>query len=79
MRRIDAYMKGGGTIVFDTRDAGSVSAPGQVSPATQHLRRMLSTLTIPELEPLPRDHVLTKAFYLIRGIAGPLCQRAHVD
>jgi hypothetical protein len=31
---------------------------------------MLSTLDIPEIEPLPRDHVLTKTFYLLREFPG---------
>lgn len=70
LRKVDAFMKSGGTIIFDTRDAASISAPGQASPATQQLRRMLATLAIPELEPLPRDHVLTKAFYLIGELPG---------
>jgi Domain of unknown function (DUF4159)/Aerotolerance regulator N-terminal len=70
LRRVDAFMKSGGTIIFDTRDAASISAPGQATPTTQQLRRMLATLAIPELEPLPRDHVLTKAFYLLSELPG---------
>lgn len=70
LRRIDAFMKGGGTVVFDTRDAASITVAGAPSPATLHLRRMLATLAIPELEPLPRDHVVTKAFYLINELPG---------
>jgi hypothetical protein len=31
---------------------------------------MLQTLDIPELEPLPRDHVLTKTFYILDGFVG---------
>ncbi len=70
LRRIDAFMKGGGTIVFDTRDAPSTRPGGEPTPATLQLRRMLATLDIPELETLPRDHVLTKAFYLIDELPG---------
>ncbi len=70
LRRIDAFMKGGGTIVFDTRDAPSTRPGGEPTPATIQLRRMLATLDIPELETLPRDHVLTKAFYLIDELPG---------
>ena len=36
----------------------------------QYLRRMLATLDIPELEPVPRDHVLTKTFYLLDHFPG---------
>jgi hypothetical protein len=34
------------------------------------LRGILSLLDIPELEPIPRDHVLTKTFYLLRDFPG---------
>ena len=34
------------------------------------LRQILSSLDIPELEPVPRDHVLTKTFYLLRDFPG---------
>ena len=34
------------------------------------LRTILSSLDIPELEPVPRDHVLTKTFYLLRDFPG---------
>ena len=71
--RIDAYMKHGGTVLFDTRDAveappgpgGEMQAPGMVA-----LRSILSSLDIPELEPVPRDHVLTKTFFLLRDFPG---------
>jgi hypothetical protein len=73
LARIDAYMKEGGTVLFDTRDAimappgpgGEARAPGMVA-----LRTILSSLDIPELEPVPRDHVLTKTFFLLRDFPG---------
>ena len=73
INRIDAYMKHGGTVVFDTRDA--VEAPpgdngGSQTPGMQALREILSSLDVPELEPVPRDHVLTKTFYLLRDFPG---------
>jgi hypothetical protein len=71
--RIDAYMKHGGTVLFDTRDAieappgegGASQTPGMLA-----LRDILSSLDVPELEPVPRDHVLTKTFYLLRDFPG---------
>jgi hypothetical protein len=71
--RIDSYMKRGGTVVFDTRDAvdappgpgGEMQSPGMVA-----LRSILSALDVPELEPLPRDHVLNKTFFLLRDFPG---------
>jgi hypothetical protein len=73
LSRIDAYMKQGGTVLFDTRDAvlaspgpgGGMQAPGMVA-----LREILSSLDVPELEPVSRDHVLTKTFYLLRDFPG---------
>lgn len=70
LRRIDGFMRSGGTIVFDTRDAPATRPGGEPTPATLQLRRILSTLDVPELETLPRDHVLTKAFYLIDELPG---------
>jgi hypothetical protein len=73
LARVDAYMKRGGTVLFDTRDA--VEAPpgpgGETrGPGMMALRRILSSLDIPELEPVPRDHVLTKTFFLLRDFPG---------
>jgi hypothetical protein len=73
LKRVDAYMKQGGTVLFDTRDAvlappgsgGDTNGPGMLE-----LRKILSSLDIPELEPVPRDHVLTKTFYLLRDFPG---------
>jgi hypothetical protein len=66
-------MKRGRSVLFDTRDAveappgpgGSANTPGMMA-----LRDILSSLDIPELEPTPRDHVLTKTFYLLRDFPG---------
>ncbi len=71
--RLDAYMKQGGTVLFDTRDAIEEplgSGPDAQTPAGQTLRTILSSLDIPELEPVPREHVLTKTFYLLRDFPG---------
>jgi len=73
INRIDAYMKQGGTVVFDTRDA--IEAPpgengASQTPGMRTLREILSSLDVPELEPVPREHVLTKTFYLLRDFPG---------
>ncbi|MGA2054438.1 MAG: DUF4159 domain-containing protein [Bradyrhizobium sp.] len=71
--RIDAYMKQGGTVLFDTRDEIE-TLPGDngasQTPGMQTLREILSSLDVPELEPVPREHVLTKTFYLLRDFPG---------
>ena len=73
LKRVDAYMKQGGTVLFDTRDA-VLAPPGSGSetrgPGMTELRKILSSLDLPELEPVPRDHVLTKTFYLLRDFPG---------
>jgi hypothetical protein len=73
LARIDAYMKNGGTVLFDTRDA--IMAPpgpggGNRSPGMLALRNILGSLDIPELEPVSRDHVLTKTFFLLKDFPG---------
>src|SRR5207248_8845035 len=73
LEKIDTYMKRGGTVLFDTRDA--VDAPAGAggenrTPGMVALRAILSSLDIPELEPVPRDHVLTKTFFLLRDFPG---------
>jgi hypothetical protein len=57
-------------VIFDTRDAFSTRPDGAVSAEGQSLRRMLATLDIPELEPVPADHVLTKTFYILDRFPG---------
>ncbi len=69
--KIGSFMKNGGTIFFDTRDAsGAIFNPGGVSAETSTLRRILARLDIPPLEPVPDGHVLTKAFYLLDAFPG---------
>jgi len=71
--KIDAYMKNGGMIIFDTRDAGTSFAPTGFNlqgERTTPLQRLIGTLDIPRLEPVPEHHVLTKSFYLLRAFPG---------
>ncbi|MGI9357302.1 MAG: DUF4159 domain-containing protein [Rhizobiaceae bacterium] len=71
MARVDAFMKKGGSVLFDTRDQLSGGfGGGGVTPATQRLRDILATLDVPPLEPVPEDHVLTRAFYLLNVFPG---------
>ncbi len=72
LARIDAYMKNGGTILFDLREDGTGTGAllGGGSATAEALTRMLAKLDIPALEPVPTDHVLTKAFYLMQTFPG---------
>jgi hypothetical protein len=70
MAKVDAFMKSGGTIIFDTRDALQQGAGIGSTSAGETLQRLLASLDIPELEPVPRDHVLTKTFFLMDKFPG---------
>jgi hypothetical protein len=62
-RKLTAYMRTGGTIIFDARgrsDAGDRAA----------LRELARTLDLPPLVPLPRDHVLRRSYYLLSDLPG---------
>ncbi len=64
VRRINAYMKNGGTIVFDTREEGD-TGPGAAA-----LEQILRRLDLPPLKRIPHDHVLRKAFYILNDFPG---------
>ncbi|WP_102958826.1 DUF4159 domain-containing protein [Mangrovicella endophytica] len=69
--RVDAYMKQGGTVLFDLADGNLADLGGAgVSPGERRLRDILGDLDIPPLEPVPSDHVLTKAFYIMKDFPG---------
>jgi hypothetical protein len=72
LAKIDAYMKQGGMIIFDTKDYGQGMPSGYNlrGDGTTPLQRMLGSLDIPRLEPVPEHHVLTKSFYLLRTFPG---------
>lgn len=72
LAKVDAYMKQGGMIVFDTRDQGRGLPSGLALPGSEAtpLQRILGQLDIPRLEPVPENHVLTKSFYLLRTFPG---------
>ena len=69
LARIEAYMRQGGTILFDTRDQDR-TIQGLTTKSSQALRDLLAQLDIPPLEPVPDTHVLTKAFYLLADFPG---------
>jgi hypothetical protein len=72
VERINRYLETGGTILFDTRDAGAATpgAFGSAASSQAQLRRLTGGIKIPPLVPVPPDHVLTKSFYLIHEFPG---------
>ncbi|WP_170762665.1 DUF4159 domain-containing protein [Ruegeria lacuscaerulensis] len=67
--KLNAYLRSGGMILFDTRDA-DVARFGAASPNGRKLQQLAAPLNIPALEPVPRDHVLTRTFYLLQDFPG---------
>ncbi|TDK51056.1 DUF4159 domain-containing protein [Antarcticimicrobium luteum] len=67
--KLNAYLRSGGMILFDTRDA-NIASFGAASPNGRKLQELAAPLDIPPLEPVPRDHVLTRAFYLLQDFPG---------
>lgn len=70
--KIDAFMKEGGLIIFDTRDYGQGGAntlPVGGKSGTA-LQRLIGKLDVPRLEPVPENHVITKSFYLLKSFPG---------
>ncbi len=68
--RINAYMKQGGVILFDTQDQINSFLPGQPAGEPTPLARLLARMDIPPLEPVPSNHVLTRSFYLLNSFPG---------
>jgi len=82
--RIDAYMRAGGTVLFDTRDQIGGLGGTQTSPNTERLQAILGNIDIPPLEPVPENHVLARSFYLLHDFPGrytgsPLWVEARAD
>lgn len=65
---VDRYMRLGGLLFVDTRDAGRRTAGPGAPPGPAAI--MLQGFDAPPLEPVGRDHVLTKAFYLMQSFPG---------
>jgi hypothetical protein len=68
LAKVDAFMKQGGFIIFDTRDQ-DVALPDS-NTQSKALTRLIGQLDVPPLEPVPENHVLTKSFYLMRDFPG---------
>ncbi|OSP56566.1 DUF4159 domain-containing protein [Pseudoruegeria sp. SK021] len=65
--KLNRFLRSGGMVLFDTRDAdlgGATSANGA------KLQQLARPLDIPPLEQMPPDHVLTRTFYLLQDVPG---------
>ncbi|MEQ1754615.1 MAG: DUF4159 domain-containing protein [Micropepsaceae bacterium] len=72
LAKVDAFMRNGGTIIFDTRDQDTALplASGAGVRGSVTLRKLLSGLDMPPLQPLTQEHVLSRTFYLLREFPG---------
>ncbi len=67
--KLNRYLRSGGMILFDTRDADTAGF-GTATPEGQRLQQIAAGLDIPPIAPIPQDHVLTRAFYLLQDFPG---------
>ena len=72
--KLNRYLRTGGMILFDTRDADTAMFGG-TSTNGQKLQQLARPLDIPPLEPIPEDHVLTRTFYLLQDFPGRFASR----
>lgn len=70
IRKLNAFMRTGGLLVVDTRDAHQTFGGGGGGPNEGHLRRLLSRLDLPRLEPVRPEHVLTRTYYILDELPG---------
>ncbi len=71
LNNVQNYLEHGGTILFDTRDKNQTRHNALIGTRnTRNLSRMIKGLNIPALEPVPKDHVLSKSFYLLEEFPG---------
>lgn len=67
--KLNRYLRSGGMILFDTRDA-DLGSFGAATPNGRKLQELAAPLDVPPLEPIPSDHVLTRTFYLLQDFPG---------
>ena len=68
--KLNRFLRTGGMILFDTRDGDIAGYSGDTTPEGQMLQLIAAGLDIPPLEPMPKDHVLTRSFYLLQDFPG---------
>ena len=68
--KLNRYLRGGGMIMFDTRDGDIAGYGTGITAEGRKLQQLALGLDIPPLEPVPEDHVLTRSFYLLQDFPG---------
>ncbi|NEY89790.1 DUF4159 domain-containing protein [Tabrizicola oligotrophica] len=67
--KLNAFLRTGGMILFDTRDA-DIAGMGGATAEGEMLQLLASGLDVPPLDLIPEDHVLTRSFYLLQDFPG---------
>jgi len=67
---IQNYLSEGGIILFDTRDRQFGDSANGSTPGARKLRELTQSIEIPELIEAPKDHILTRSFYLLDDFPG---------
>jgi uncharacterized protein DUF4159/aerotolerance regulator-like protein len=70
VEKLNRFLRSGGMILFDTRDAQLSNGVSGGTPNGRMLQKIAARLEIPPLEPVPEDHVLTRSFYLLQDFPG---------
>ncbi|NBU13880.1 MAG: DUF4159 domain-containing protein [Alphaproteobacteria bacterium] len=73
LARLETYMRNGGLVVFDTRDAASNNGTNGTA-ETAFLQSLLAGLSLPPLEEIPTNHVVMRSFYLLQTLPGRYAQ-----
>ncbi len=68
--KLNDFLRYGGMILFDTKDADMRGVIDGATPNGRALQRIALRLDVPPLEPAPSDHVLTRTFYLLQEFPG---------
>ncbi|HVJ44127.1 MAG TPA: DUF4159 domain-containing protein [Dongiaceae bacterium] len=69
--KINKYLANGGLILFDTADQNiSGMTADQQSPADLRLQQLTAGINVPPMHLIPADHVLSRAFYLLKDFPG---------
>ena len=71
-QRLNSYLRGGGMILFDTRDDDVAGLDGlsATTPTAAQLQSLAQGLDVPPLAPVTEGHVLTRSFYLLQSFPG---------
>jgi len=68
--KVNHFLKTGGIILFDTRDQNARFPGSGGGPGGRALRALLEGVNVGPLQPVPPEHVLTRAFYLLQDFPG---------